>query len=842
MIEYESPYRQVIYWEYKMISHVESFSFTRLDEKTLKAFHKLEYDGENLQTTNAITENYNRLMGYNCSHPAKNKQFCSECEKYGYHCAGHPVKIDVKTEFLTPFHVQVITPLLKVFCSGCGRVVHLPNEADDKKLVDINQFARSLKRDNYKKHPYCLAFVQHKEPPKVKPEYHRRKLDEEEEIKYFFPSIKVIQSFVSKLDANDLAIFGYEKAHLVNLFNREVILLPLSQQTMDERTKRIVHRDKHINLILFLRGLPKDTPLEADGKVFDRFYRRMEKLLIAETEDRISHIQMVKGKDGLIRGAALKKRAKGTARAVLAPDISLVGDTGMGILGCPEMICDTLKHEYVVGSHNIARLEKDATHVIRNGFFIKGVKNLQIGDRVLVSLRDGDYVFGGRYPTLFKGSLFGYQLKRIDGSCFRLNNVNAPHHNADCDGDEFNLHMGGNSASRIEAEASYVGLALMGNKDGQPMTGITYNGIIGCYLLVRDNAIGCQLFHQLISIVGKRPDFRSLKEQTEHYCRLATSLGIPERSGRTLFSMLLPRRLDYKRGDVVIKKGFLLAGDLKKADVANKMISAIFNIERWREPYFFVDKGQKMASYYVGQKGITVGFDEYSNHLFHERKLLDQVNIFVGEIERKKLSMTESSRQKAEIQIMNIVGALGIQMGERVKAFLADKKAKSGVGNLADISYLSGARGNLENVSSAIASLGQLYSKNQRLSSSTRLTPYAPVGSKKIEDNGFVLGSYSCGLSPKEMAQQAIIGREAAWNMYKGVPVAGAQSRQATLHLDGMVVDDQLALVGRQGEIISFLFGLGADTTYTGKKPNPLGDQQSPVDFLAILDALDASP
>ena len=222
-------------------------------------------------------------------------------------------------------------------------------------------------------------------------------------------------------------------------------------------------------------------------------------------------------------------------------------------------------------------------------------------------------------------------------------------------------------------------------------------------------------------------------------------------------------------------------------------------------------------------------FNEYSNHLAYDdalipsvkltgKQLLAEVNVFVSQVEAKKASMTESSKARMEGQIMNIVGALSILTEDRVKSFLSEKKAIRGVGDTAEISYLSGARGSLQNVASAIASLGQLYVKNARLSSSTRLTPYSALGSKLIQDNGFILNSYASGLSPRELAQQAIIGRQSAWDMYNGTPEAGAASRQCCLHLDGIVIDDQFALVGREGEILSYLYGSSADTMYTSKK------------------------
>ena len=82
-----------------------------------------------------------------------------------------------------------------------------------------------------------------------------------------------------------------------------------------------------------------------------------------------------------------------------------------------------------------------------------------------------------------------------------------------------------------------------------------------------------------------------------------------------------------------------------------------------------------------------------------------------------------------------------------------------------NISYKSGARGSIENVASAIASIGQLYRGNNRLtikSNTSRHSPYAEIGSKSIFDNGFIMSSYASGLTGAEVMQMAVPARESA--------------------------------------------------------------------------------
>ena len=115
-------------------------------------------------------------------------------------------------------------------------------------------------------------------------------------------------------------------------------MLPLSLQPTDEKTHKIKHMAKHIELIMYLQTLTKGR---IESEQLASIYARLDKLLIADTEDNISFRKMCEGKTGLLRGTALRKRTKGTFRAVLTPDNCLVPSPGskmmpgMGILRMP---------------------------------------------------------------------------------------------------------------------------------------------------------------------------------------------------------------------------------------------------------------------------------------------------------------------------------------------------------------------------------------------------------------------------------------------------------------------------------------------------------------------------
>ena len=206
------------------LSSIVSFQLTRLDKQTLDCFSKLDYTA--IERKIDIERKYNELNGYNPSSDLKNKQQCQICQQFGYSCMGHPVRIDVKHDFISPFAKSIITVLSKVFCFSCGRTV-IPNI----EKISVFAFAKTVKKDQFDLHSSsrnnsCKAFIYMKEPDTIE--------------------------FLRKLNEEDLASFGLSKTSIVNLVNREILLLPMALQTSDDRLRN-VHMKYHLQLIDLLK-------------------------------------------------------------------------------------------------------------------------------------------------------------------------------------------------------------------------------------------------------------------------------------------------------------------------------------------------------------------------------------------------------------------------------------------------------------------------------------------------------------------------------------------------------------------------------------------------------------
>ena len=277
-----------------------------------------------------------------------------------------------------------------------------------------------------------------------------------------------------------------------------------------------------------------------------------------------------------------------------------------------------------------------------------------------------------------------------------------------------------------------------------PRIGIVYNGIAGAYLLSAEKEeITQDHYDKLKEFSGIKDDELAILNNE------LDALGIPRRSGRAIISSLLPKTLNYGResgdpADVVIRNGIMRSGILTAKDVANKaggIIAAIGRYDRWIAPWRFIDCGYKVFSNYLTYKGITLSLSDYSYPIVNLTRNIESINTRVKELENIKQMSTGGFVDSIELSIILLISEFINSNSKIIK-----KKQNS---DLNILSFLSGARGTLENISSASVAVGQMYHGGERLKSSTRLTPYDDIGETSIFANGFIQSNYKDGLSPK---------------------------------------------------------------------------------------------
>ena len=253
------------------INNISYFQLTRLDRKTLDCISTLDY--ESCTSKSEVEKKYNELMGYNPSSSLGNKQQCKQCgNSVTLVCIGHPVKIDIKQDYLLPYAEKAINALMKVFCYDCEH--------------SVEQMERSDQFHSLPTHP-TWADETTIDIPEVNA------------MSSCSPRSANLTLFLSKFNEDDLLSFGLSKQAIMDTVIHELVLLPLCLQPSDPRTTKVAHTKHHLELISVLRTQSKDQNAKVKAII--------DKLMIAKSDERTSHIQMCEGKEGVFGETAIGK-------------------------------------------------------------------------------------------------------------------------------------------------------------------------------------------------------------------------------------------------------------------------------------------------------------------------------------------------------------------------------------------------------------------------------------------------------------------------------------------------------------------------------------------------------
>ncbi len=106
----------------------------------------------------------------------------------------------------------------------------------------------------------------------------------------------------------------------------------------------------------------------------------------------------------------------------------------------------------------------------------------KIGDKIERKLRNGDIILYNRQPSLHKFSILSGKAKIHKSKTMQLNVANCAPLNADCDGDELNVHPPQTIQAVVEAlELTGVRNNLCGGRDSGPVLAICQDALTGGY-------------------------------------------------------------------------------------------------------------------------------------------------------------------------------------------------------------------------------------------------------------------------------------------------------------------------------------------------------------------------
>ena len=557
--------------------------------------------------------------------------------------------------------------------------------------------------------------------------------------------------------------------------------------------------------------------------------------------------QRLKGKEGRFRYNLAGKRVNFSSRTVISPDPCL----SINEVGVPEVVAKELTVPEKVTKYNIERIREllkngsekhpGVNYVIRKmvgrdgteqEFKVKitesnkdfWVENIREGDIVERHLMDGDIVLYNRQPSLHRMSIMGHRVRVLPYRTFRHNLCVCPPYNADFDGDEMNLHVPQSEEARAEAEAlMLVEKHILSPRFGGPIIGAIHDFISGAYLLTssyftKDEAT-------LILRSGGIKDELWEPDKIEN--------GVPLYSGKKIFSKALPKGLNLrykakicrkcdecKKEDcpydayVVIKDGELIKGVIDKngygaeAGLILHTIVKEFGPEAGRK---FLDSATKMAIRAVMLRGFTTGIDDEDlpeEALKEIEEILDEAEEKVKEIiekyERGELELLPglNLEESREAYISNVLREARDKAGAVAERYL-------GLDNHAVIMAVTGARGNILNITQMAACLGQQSVRGKRIFRGYRgrVLPHFEKGSLDARSHGFVRSSYKKGLSPTEFFFHAMGGREGLVDQAVRTAQSGYMQRRLVNALQDLKAEYDGTVRDSRGTIIQFVYG-----------------------------------
>ena len=187
---------------------------------------------------------------------------------------------------------------------------------------------------------------------------------------------------------------------------------------------------------------------------------------------------MLKGKQGRFRQNLLGKRVDYSGRSVIVAGPELkINQCGM-----PKMMALELFKPFVIGY----LISNDYAHNIRSATRMIEANETVVWD-ALDQVIKGKYVLLNRAPSLHRLSIQAFQPVLIEGKAIQLHPLVCKGFNADFDGDQMAVHLPLSDAAQAEAkDIMAANMNLLKPADGSPILHIEQDIVLGCYYLTYD--------------------------------------------------------------------------------------------------------------------------------------------------------------------------------------------------------------------------------------------------------------------------------------------------------------------------------------------------------------------
>ncbi len=742
-------------------------------------------------------------------------KLCQTCQKTDIDCPGHLGEIKLNHNFVHPFFRDYLIMVLTSVCNSCSKLLL-------SKDYIVQQNFINLKGKNRLKHIATVAEKKRRcDNPKcnkINPKYVTRKpASDSFDILYSYPKIsKMMDSKENIRDISEIEMIlkgvSQEDAELMGFMNgthpKDMIMKSFA--VIPPSARPYIFRDGEVNqdhLTTAYDEIIRDNYRYAVSddenkrqKISKDLYFHIshfidnsdQKYCRSPTEKIKSIKERITKKDGLIRSCIMGKRVNFCGRSVIGPDASLK----FGEIGIPEEMCQILTVPEVIHEKNYEYIldlwnRRQITHIIFNGQrkvvlekdYGKTINGkpftLKIGHTVERRIDDGDLVVVNRQPTLYKYGMPGNFVKKIPRKNIGIHMSETSMRNADFDGDEINIHVIQTLDARVEAMTfANVQSCIPNALINSAMIGMLYNALTSAYIMTRSPNKDPAVLQRIQEGYYTPEEVRSLTQEitlTEEEIREAHNVltykkdlstlnerlkkhNINPRSGRALFSSLLPATFYYSNKDVVIKDGVLVSGRISKSNL--KSGSNVIQISIWKwygkdRAVSFITDCVFLTDWFILNHGFSIGFEDINPVKKVKGKIdeiiiknLNETNQKINKLGKIKPDMTKIEKEYHENQICGYLQDFTSAVSNLEKEALSPE-------NPLNVMADSGAKGNKTYTTNIIGLKGQEMVNKRRpamkISDGKRCLPYFAYDSASIEARGFVQNSFVKGLTPAEM-------------------------------------------------------------------------------------------
>jgi DNA-directed RNA polymerase beta' subunit len=752
---------------------------------------------------------------------------CDTCGKDLVHCTGHFGHIHLDSSCINPNYYDKIQRLLSMICVYCNRIKMLDEEMVYYKKINIKSRFGILYNDLKCK---CCPFYEDCGRESVK--YTRQGLKMVMETNDNMIELKPdkIYDIFNKLSERDLYILGFDFHPKNWIWKKFPICPPIIRPSIrgnsdlrseDDLSSKISDIIKTNNNLLIENDIQKKEELHLMLQYHISTYVNNEISGINPSQQITSNrilktlVQRLKGKEGRVRGNLMGKRVDFSSRSPITPDPNLRLDE----LGVPLSIAMTITFPEILHNYNylkIKRLIENGPDVYPGANYIRkksgelhdlrfakkcienGSIKLEIGDTIERHLMNGDNVLFNRQPSLHKMSMMSHKVHILPGDSFRLNLSATTPYNADFDGDEMNMHGPQNIQTSIELlELSNVSTQIISPQNSKPVIGIVQDACLGSYLLTQPGVYIYEYqFFDILCIINynrtiPKPDYPKIKGY----------------SGKTVIECLLPENFNYKMGNILIKNGKFIKGELTKKNALGNIINGI--IHKLYLMYSkeicsdFISNLQFVINKFLTYRGFSIGFKDClissENHAIIKNIINEQLQCVENVKEEYKQGLIDYNKLEEKTNYyLNIA---------RDKA--GDYANKSVIDNSINEMVDSGSKGSFINISQIIATVGQQNVAGKRIENQMedRALVLFEKGDIGAEAHGFIVNSYLKGLNASEFFFACMAGREGSIDTSVKTSDTGYSERKMIKSMEDLKINYDYTVRDNIGHIVQFKYG-----------------------------------